>query len=148
MAAVFSPFLNLFDRLLEAVGERYSKTIGAVLSRPLAVVAVTVALFLGSLGFLRVLGSELIPELIQGEFFADIELPPGARLEVTDRRLVELTKTAATFDNARTVYTIAGTSNEQGGHRRRAARVPRTDHRHPRPSGIARPRKCRHENDP
>ncbi|MDH3816205.1 MAG: efflux RND transporter permease subunit, partial [Acidobacteriota bacterium] len=31
MAAVFSPFLNLFDRLLEAVGERYSKTIGAVL---------------------------------------------------------------------------------------------------------------------
>ena len=115
MAAVFSPFLNLFDRLLEAVGERYSKTIGAVLSRPLAVVAVTVVLFLGSLGFLRVLGSELIPELIQGEFFADIELPPGARLEVTDRRLVELTKAAANVDSARTVYTIAGTSNEQGG---------------------------------
>jgi HAE1 family hydrophobic/amphiphilic exporter-1 len=115
MAAVFSPFLNLFDRLLEAVGERYSKTIGAVLSRPLAVVAVTVVLFLGSLGFLRVLGSELIPELIQGEFFADIELPPGARLEVTDRRLVELTKAAANIDSARTVYTIAGTSNEQGG---------------------------------
>ena len=115
MAAVFSPFLNLFDRLLEAVGERYSKTIRAVLSRPLTVVAVTVVLFLGSLGFLRVLGSELIPELIQGEFFADIELPPGARLEVTDRRLVELTKAAANVDSARTVYTIAGTSNEQGG---------------------------------
>jgi len=114
-ASIFSPLLNLFDRSLDAVGERYSKTIGGVLSRPLTVVAVTVILFVGSLGFLRVLGSELIPELIQGEFFADIELPPGARLEVTDRRLVELTKTAATFDNARTVYTIAGTSNEQGG---------------------------------
>ncbi|MCW8985224.1 MAG: efflux RND transporter permease subunit, partial [Thermoanaerobaculales bacterium] len=114
-AAVFSPFLDLFDRSLEAVGERYSKTIGYVLSRPLAVVAVTVILFFGSLGFLRVLGSELIPELIQGEFFADIELSPGARLEVTDRRLVELTKAAATIENAQTVYTIAGTSNEQGG---------------------------------
>jgi HAE1 family hydrophobic/amphiphilic exporter-1 len=79
------------------------------------VVAVTVILFVGSLGFLRVLGSELIPELIQGEFFADIELPPGARLEVTDRQLIELTKAAATVDNVRTVYTIAGTSNEQGG---------------------------------
>ena len=114
-ATIFSPVLNFFDRSLEAVGERYSKTIGGVLSRPLAVVAVTVILFVGSLGFLRVLGSELIPELIQGEFFADIELPPGARLEVTDRRLVELTRAAATVENARTVYTIAGTSNEQGG---------------------------------
>ena len=114
-AAIFSPLLNLFDLFLETVGERYSKTIGSVLSRPLTVVAVTVILFIGSLGFLRVLGSELIPELIQGEFFADIELSPGARLEVTDRRLVELTKAAATVDNVRTVYTIAGTSNEQGG---------------------------------
>jgi HAE1 family hydrophobic/amphiphilic exporter-1 len=114
-AAIFSPVLNLFDRTLESIGQRYSKTIGGVLSRPLTVVAVTVVLFLCSLGFLRVLGSELIPELIQGEFFADIELPPGARLEVTDRQLVELTKVASTIDNARTVYTIAGTSNEQGG---------------------------------
>ena len=114
-AAIFSPLLNLFDLFLETVGERYSKTIASVLSRPLTVVAVTVILFIGSLGFLRVLGSELIPELIQGEFFADIELSPGARLEVTDRRLVELTKTAANVDNVRTVYTIAGTSNEQGG---------------------------------
>jgi HAE1 family hydrophobic/amphiphilic exporter-1 len=114
-AAVLSPFLDLFDRSLEAVGERYSKTIGNVLSRPLLVVAVTVMLFFASLGLLRVLGSELIPELIQGEFFADIELSPGARLEVTDRRLVELTKVASRIDKAQTVYTIAGTSNEQGG---------------------------------
>ena len=64
-------------------------------ARPLAVVVVAVILFAGSLGLLGRLGSELIPELIQGEFFADIELPPGARLEVTDRRLTELTKVAA-----------------------------------------------------
>jgi HAE1 family hydrophobic/amphiphilic exporter-1 len=114
-AAVFSPFLNLFDRALEALGERYSSTIATVLSRPLAVVLIAIVLFIGSLGLLGTLGSELIPELIQGEFFADIELAPGARLEVTDRRLVELTKAASTIDNVHTVYTIAGTSNEQGG---------------------------------
>jgi HAE1 family hydrophobic/amphiphilic exporter-1 len=114
-AAIFSPFLDLFDRSLDALRERYARSIGSVLSRPLIVVVVAAILFIGSLGLLRGLGSELIPELIQGEFFTDIELSPGARLEVTDRRLVELTKAAATIDNARTVYTIAGTSNEQGG---------------------------------
>jgi HAE1 family hydrophobic/amphiphilic exporter-1 len=115
MATLLRPLLNLFDRSLEALGDHYTGAIQKVLARPLVVVAVAVVLFVGSLGLLRGLGSELIPELIQGEFFADIELPPGARLEVTDRQLVELTKVASTIDASRTVYTIAGTSNEQGG---------------------------------
>jgi HAE1 family hydrophobic/amphiphilic exporter-1 len=115
MAFLLSPLLDLFDRLLEATGDRYSRAVHRVLARPLAVVVGTLILFVASLGLFRGLGSELIPELIQGEFFADIELPPGTRLEVTDRRLVELTKVADTIDNARTVYTVAGTSNEQGG---------------------------------
>jgi HAE1 family hydrophobic/amphiphilic exporter-1 len=114
-AAIFRPLLDLFDRSLEALGERYSRSIGTVLSRPLVVVSVAVILFIGSLGLLRGLGSELIPELIQGEFFADIELPPGTRLEVTDRQLTDLTTVAGAINSASTVYTIAGTSNEQGG---------------------------------
>jgi HAE1 family hydrophobic/amphiphilic exporter-1 len=114
-ATIFNPVLNLFDRSLEGLAEHYSGAIQRVLARPLTVVAIAVVLFVGSLGLLGRLGSELIPELIQGEFFADIELPPGARLEVTDRRLVELAKVASTIEASRNVYTIAGTSNEQGG---------------------------------
>jgi HAE1 family hydrophobic/amphiphilic exporter-1 len=112
---MFSPILDLFDRSLEALGNWYSRAVKRVLTNPATVVAVAVLLFVGSLGLYRGLGSELIPELIQGEFFADIELPPGTRLEVTDRRLVELTEVADTIPTARTVYTIAGTSNKQGG---------------------------------
>ena len=113
--AALKPLLDLFDRALAATATVYSKAIAAVLRRPLAVVGVTLALFLASLGLYRALGSELIPELVQGEFYADLELPPGSRLEVTDRRLRELTGTAGAIDGLRTVYTIAGTSNEQGG---------------------------------
>ena len=75
----------------------------------------TLAAFIASLGLYRTLGSELIPELVQGEFFADIELPPGTRLEVTDRKLQDYTRATSGFDGLRSVYTIAGTSNEQGG---------------------------------
>jgi HAE1 family hydrophobic/amphiphilic exporter-1 len=86
-----------------------------VLRRPLAVVTVTIVLLVLSLGLFRLLGSELIPELIQGEFYADLELPPGTRLEVTDHRLVALTRAGGSIENLDTIYTIAGTSNEQGG---------------------------------
>jgi len=61
------------------------------------------------------LGRELVPELVQGEFFVNTELPPGTHLDVTQRRLASLETQAARLDGVETVYSIAGTSNEQGG---------------------------------
>jgi HAE1 family hydrophobic/amphiphilic exporter-1 len=113
--ALVRPVLDLFDGALAATSEAYLRTLRRVLGRPLAVVAATALLLAASLALYPRLGSELIPELVQGEFFADLELPPGSRLEVTDRRLRDLTATASSIEGLRTVYTIAGTSNEQGG---------------------------------
>ncbi len=113
--ALARPVLDLFDVALAATSEAYLRTLRRVLERPLAVVAATALLLAASLALYPRLGSELIPELVQGEFFADLELPPGSRLEVTDRRLRDLTATASSIEGLRTVYTIAGTSNEQGG---------------------------------
>jgi len=109
------PLLDLFERGLNETTERYGRAVAAVLRRPLLTLGVTLGLFAASLALLPRLGSELIPELIQGEFFANVELPPGTRLDVTDRRLQELTRVAAGVEGARTVYSIAGTSSEQGG---------------------------------
>jgi len=114
-AAVLRPVLDLFDRGLSTFRETYTRALTLVLRRPLATVALTLLLLVACLGLVSDLGSELIPELIQGEFFADLELPPGTRLEVTDRRLVALEQVAHTEAGCRSVYTIAGTSNEQGG---------------------------------
>ncbi len=115
VAAVVRPALDLFDHALTALATLTSKAVATVLRHPVATLAVTLSLFAASLGLYQSLGSELIPELIQGEFFANIELPPGTRLEVTDRRMAELGRQAESATGVRTVYTIAGTSNEQGG---------------------------------
>jgi HAE1 family hydrophobic/amphiphilic exporter-1 len=112
---ILKPILDLFDRALDATAATYARVISGVLKRPFTVVLVTLGLLLVSLGLYRSLGSELIPELVQGEFYADLELPPGTRLEVTDRKLLDLNRTADTISGLKTVYTIAGTSNEQGG---------------------------------
>jgi HAE1 family hydrophobic/amphiphilic exporter-1 len=57
----------------------------------------------------------LVPELIQGEFFVNTELPPGTHLDVTQRRMAGLERFAMDLDEVTTVYSISGTSNEQGG---------------------------------
>ncbi|MCP4895650.1 MAG: efflux RND transporter permease subunit [bacterium] len=115
MTVALTPFLDAFDAALGKLTSAYSKAIDAALRRPLAVLVVTFLLLVASIGLYGTLGSELIPELVQGEFFANIELPPGTRLEVTDRRVAELAKIAREIEGARMVYAIAGTSNEQGG---------------------------------
>jgi HAE1 family hydrophobic/amphiphilic exporter-1 len=61
------------------------------------------------------LGTELIPELVQGEFFVDLELPPGTQLDVTAARVAEIERFARDLDGVAIVYSLVGTSNEQGG---------------------------------
>ncbi len=115
VTAAVQPFLNLFDRGLTVIAAIYARAVASVLNHPIATLSITLVLLAASLGIYRSLGSELIPELIQGEFFTNVELPPGTRLEVTDRRMVELGRAATAIEGVGTVYTIAGTSNQQGG---------------------------------
>ncbi|MCZ6695526.1 MAG: efflux RND transporter permease subunit, partial [Acidobacteria bacterium] len=93
----------------------YSRQLKNVLAHPTLTVAVAILLFAGSLMLYPRLGQELVPELVQGEFYVNIELPPGTHLDVTQRRLAVLEKYAAGMEGIRTIYAIAGSSNEQGG---------------------------------
>jgi HAE1 family hydrophobic/amphiphilic exporter-1 len=68
-----------------------------------------------SLALIPTLGTELVPVLIQGEFYVDAELPPGTRLDVTSRRLAGLERFAQKLDGVSLIYGVAGTSREQGG---------------------------------
>ncbi len=108
------PF-RAFDRGLGWVRDVYPRLLDWVLARRALTLGVTVLLFLASLALLPTLGSELVPELIQGEFFVDAELPPGTRLDVTARRLANLERAAMKLDGVTLVYGIAGTSRQQGG---------------------------------
>ena len=107
--------LKLFHAGFEAVAAVYQRQLGAVLQRPVVTVAVAFLLLLASLGLLPRLGRELVPELIQGEFFVNTELPPGTHLDVTQRRMASLESFAQNLDRVETVYAISGSSNEQGG---------------------------------
>lgn len=107
--------LRLFRRGLAGLRTAYLRLLGAALERPWLPVAIALLLLAGALLLVPTLGSELVPELVQGEFFVDLELPPGTHLDVTQARLAALERLAKSLPGVRRVYAVAGTSARQGG---------------------------------
>ncbi|MDX1383526.1 MAG: efflux RND transporter permease subunit [Thermoanaerobaculia bacterium] len=114
-AGLLRPLLAGFDAVLRGVTAVYDRALGAVLKAPAVLVLVALLAFAGSLALVPGLGTELIPELVQGEFFVDVELPPGTQLPVTEARMADLEGFTAGLDGVEIVYSVVGTSNEQGG---------------------------------
>ena len=104
-------FTALCDRLAAA----YARLLDRSLERPLLVLAIAAVVLLASLTVYDDLGTELVPELIQGEFFVDLELPPGTHLELTQRRMAGFEREALGIPGIATVYAIVGSSAGQGG---------------------------------
>ena len=104
-----------FDKAFGLVTRSYPRALDTVLRRRAATILITSVMFAGSVPLLGQLGRELVPELIQGEFFVNTELPPGTHLDVTSRRLAKLEDFSEELEGVRTVYAIVGASNEQGG---------------------------------
>jgi HAE1 family hydrophobic/amphiphilic exporter-1 len=63
----------------------------------------------------RWLGSELIPQLTEGEFFFEVKLPEGASLAATDRTLQVMEEAAAAEDAVDRYYTTVGSRLVAGG---------------------------------
>jgi HAE1 family hydrophobic/amphiphilic exporter-1 len=112
---IFRLPLKLFRLLFDGVAVIYRGLLDRVLAHPWITVGVAFLLLGASLTLVPRLGRELVPELVQGEFFVDLELPPGTHLDVTQRRIASLEAAAAELPGIERVYGIAGTSNEQGG---------------------------------
>jgi HAE1 family hydrophobic/amphiphilic exporter-1 len=92
----------------------YSWFLGQALRQRLAFLLVALVLFGGALSLLRGLGAELIPEISQGEFFVDLQLPPGTPLEQTSRRLEEAEAIIRQEQGVERYYTIVGSGNQTG----------------------------------
>ncbi len=105
----------IFERGFGALARGYPRVLDRTMARPATTVATGFVLLAASLSLLGSLGQELVPELIQGEFYVDAELPPGTRLEVTSALLSEVEDAARGMPGVALVYGVAGTSNEQGG---------------------------------
>ncbi|MDX2473606.1 MAG: efflux RND transporter permease subunit [Candidatus Krumholzibacteria bacterium] len=97
-------FSRLYDRFL----------IGAI-NRSAITLVVAFGLFFLSIWSLGRLGTELIPQLSEGEFFFEVKLPEGASLAATDRTVQIMEKAAGEQDAIESYYATVGSRLISGG---------------------------------
>ncbi|WP_298769743.1 efflux RND transporter permease subunit [uncultured Shewanella sp.] len=118
---LFKPFLSLFDALYNKVNHYYGITLKAALHRKLTSLVIALSLSIAAASLLPKLGMELIPTMDQGNFYADILLPPGSRVHQTDNVLQQLAASIDSLPEVKQVFSQAGSSGlmtsnvEQGG---------------------------------
>ena len=97
-------FSDLYDRLLR----------GALRLRWVTLV-VAFGVFGLSLWAVGLLGTELIPQLAEGEFFFEVKLPEGASLAATDRTIATMEQAAAAEPGVERYYATVGSRLVSGG---------------------------------
>ncbi|HSN51636.1 MAG TPA: efflux RND transporter permease subunit, partial [Woeseiaceae bacterium] len=102
---------QVFQRFYRAVAAVYPALLCWSLQHRAAVLVAALLLFVGSMALVPRLGSELIPQLSQGEFNVDLRLAPGATLAETDRAIQAAQRATANIDAVALDYSVAGTGN-------------------------------------
>ncbi|MBZ0266773.1 efflux RND transporter permease subunit, partial [bacterium] len=93
----------------------YEKLLRGVLRRRVRTLVVAGALFAGAILLLPRIGTELIPELTEGEFHYEAVLPEGTPLAATDRVIADMEAAAAEVPEVETVFATVGTRLVSGG---------------------------------
>lgn len=111
LSYLFKPLIWAFDKIYQLLQGSYSSLLINAMQARMLVVGLVLGVSGLSILLLPKLGVELIPPLAQGEFYVEVTMPTGARLETTDRVLSELSSFTQTLENVQRTYSLAGTGS-------------------------------------
>ena len=103
--------VTAFQRFYGAVKRGYPPLLQWSLEHRMAVLATALAIFAATMSLIPRLGTELIPQLSQGEFILNIRLAPGTPLKDTDRAIELAQAAAAGVEGVEVTYSVAGSGN-------------------------------------
>jgi HAE1 family hydrophobic/amphiphilic exporter-1 len=93
----------------------YDRFVRGAIRMRWATLAIAFGLFFASLYSLRFVGTELIPQLSEGEFFFEVNMPEGTSLAATDRVITEMEDAASNDDAIEYYYATVGSRLIAGG---------------------------------
>ncbi|NQD37553.1 efflux RND transporter permease subunit [Permianibacter sp. IMCC34836] len=111
MHRLFKPIVDAFNYLYTKLEQGYDSLIQQALSRKLLVITIALSLFAISVFMLSRIGVELIPQLAQGEFVANLRAAPGTPLAKTDEILLKAHRIAAAMPEVERSFAVAGSGN-------------------------------------
>jgi hydrophobic/amphiphilic exporter-1 (mainly G- bacteria), HAE1 family len=93
----------------------YDRLLGGALKRCALTLLISFALFAVSIFGVRFLGTELIPQMSEGEFFFEVNLPEGASLAATDQMIRTMETATAEDQTVDRYYATVGSRQATGG---------------------------------
>jgi hydrophobic/amphiphilic exporter-1 (mainly G- bacteria), HAE1 family len=111
LAVLLSPFVWATQKGYNFLERHYPALLDWALARRAAVLFAAFGMLAATVLILPSLGSELIPQLSQGEFTVRMRLPAGSPLETTDRQVRYIHDAALKLPNLDSAYAVAGTGN-------------------------------------
>ncbi len=109
--ALLLPSTWVLQRFYGAIAAVYPGLLRWSLQHRAAVVLISTLLFVSTMALVPRLGTELIPQLSQGEFNVELRLPPGMPLSETDKAIQVAQGAAAAISDVELNYSVAGTGN-------------------------------------
>ncbi len=106
---------NGADAPMGAFASRYTQLLKGALARPALTLMTAFVLLLLSLGLVPLLGTELLPEVNEGEFFFEVRTPEGSPLELTDRVMTEMERKVEETSGIGHYYATIGRRQVTGG---------------------------------
>jgi HAE1 family hydrophobic/amphiphilic exporter-1 len=106
-----SPLVRVTQAVYLAADRVYPPTVRWALAHRGRVLGAAFALFALTLAMVPLLGTELLPQMSQGEFNVDLRLAPGTPLEETDGAVRAAAGGALALGNTALAYSVAGTGN-------------------------------------
>ncbi|MCZ6716039.1 MAG: efflux RND transporter permease subunit [Gammaproteobacteria bacterium] len=111
MSKLLRPGVWLFQGFYQGLARVYPGVLAWSLKHRWLVILIAFGIFTGTMSLVPRLGSELIPQLAQGEFFVDVRLPPGTPLSQTDQSFRSVEQVLSEDDSVELTYSVAGTGN-------------------------------------
>jgi HAE1 family hydrophobic/amphiphilic exporter-1 len=108
---IFTPFVWVTQKSYRRLEESYVPLLEWSLLHRGRVIAAALVLSLVTFALVPRLGTELIPQLSQGEYNVDLRLPPGTPLDQTDRVVESAQRAAMQIGGVDLSYSVAGTGN-------------------------------------
>jgi HAE1 family hydrophobic/amphiphilic exporter-1 len=108
---VFGPFVWVTQTSYRRLEQAYVPLLESALAHRGRVIAAALVLSVATFALIPRLGTELIPQLSQGEYNIDLRLPPGTPLDQTDRVVESVQRAAIQIGGVDLSYSVAGTGN-------------------------------------
>ena len=97
------------------VSDAYDKLIRGAIARRWVTMVIAFGVFFAAIGSIQLIGTELIPQLSEGEFFFEVRTPEGTALAATDRIMQGMEMEAGTHDTIERNYSTVGSRLIAGG---------------------------------